>query len=242
MKNLTEQRKMEEQLRRKEKLTAMGELASGVAHEIRNPLNSISMTVQRFAKDFEPKAYKNEYDSLVKMMQEEIQRVSDIIQQFLQFARPPKLNISSVDINGFVRDVLSMVESEARSKDITLTSNLGFTGTVQIDRSQMKQVMLNLIQNAFQAIGEHGTVDISTKHIKDQFHLVVVDSGSGIPPELLPKIFNLYFTTKSEGIGLGLSMVHQIVSEHGGRIEVESKVGKGTTFRIITPSMVNSIS
>jgi PAS domain S-box-containing protein len=237
IKNLTEQRTVEEQLRRQEKLTAMGELASSVAHEIRNPLNSISMTVQRFAKDFQPKEYTEEYNALVKMMNEEVNRVSTIIQQFLQFARPPKLNPSDVNVGDFIRDVVAVIESEARAKQISIVSELQFSGTIQMDRAQMKQVLLNLVQNALHATGEHGTIRIATKLDNGRLHLVVADTGSGIPPEHLPKIFNLYFTTKPEGTGMGLSMAHQIVTEHGGRIEVESEVGKGTTFTIQMPAL-----
>ncbi len=235
LRDLTHQRKVEEQLRRQEKLSAMGELASSVAHEIRNPLNSISMTVQRFAKDFEPKEYQEEYRSLVKMMNEEVNRMSKIIQQFLRFARPPKLNPSLVSIEDFVQDVLSVVKSEAQARSITVKSEIGFRGSVMIDREQMKQVLLNMIQNAFHAIGDHGEVRIAAKQANDQLQLTVSDTGSGIPAELLPKIFNLYYTTKADGTGMGLSMAHQIVTEHGGRIDVESEVGKGTTFTIVLP-------
>lgn len=237
IKDLTEQRKVEEQLRRQEKLTAMGELASSVAHEIRNPLNSISMTVQRFAKDFQPKEYAEEYYALVKMMNEEINRVSTIIQQFLQFARPPKLNPTEVNVGDFIRDVVAVIESEARAKQISLVSELQFSGTIQMDRAQMKQVLLNLLQNALHATDENGTIRIGTKLENGRLHLSVADTGTGIPPEHLPKIFNLYFTTKPDGTGMGLSMAHQIVTEHGGRIEVESEVGKGTTFTIQIPAV-----
>ena len=235
LRDLTHQRKVEEQLRRQEKLSAMGELASSVAHEIRNPLNSISMTVQRFSKDFEPKEYQEEYRSLVKMMNEEVNRVSKIIQQFLQFARPPKLNPSIVRIEDFVQDVLSVVKSEAQAQSITLKSEIGFRGSILIDREQMKQVLLNVIQNAFHAIRDHGEVRITAKRANDHLQLSVSDTGSGIPPELLPKVFNLYFTTKQDGTGMGLSMANQIVTEHGGRIDVESEIGKGTTFTIVLP-------
>ena len=235
IKDLANQRKTEEQLRRQEKLSAMGELASSVAHEILNPLNSISMTVQRFATDFEPREYQQEYTSLVKMMNEEVNRVSKIIRQFLQFARPPKLNTSLVPIDEFVQDVLFVVRSEAQALGIALKAELGYHGEIRIDREQMKQVLLNLIQNAFQAIGKSGEVRILTRTVENHLHLAITDTGGGVPLELLPKIFNLYFTTKPEGTGMGLSMASQIVTEHGGRIDVESELGKGTTFDVVLP-------
>lgn len=236
LRDLTHQRKVEEQLRRQEKLSAMGELASSVAHEIRNPLNSISMTVQRFAKDFEPKEYQEEYQSLVKMMNEEVNRVSKIIQQFLQFARPPKLDPTDVEVNEFIRDVVAVVESEARTKHVSIVPDVESSGTVRMDCAQMKQVMLNLLQNAFHAIGEHGTIHIKSRLQDGSLHIAVGDTGCGIPPEQIPKIFNLYFTTKPDGTGMGLSMANQIVTEHGGRIEVESEVGKGSVFKIWMPT------
>ena len=236
IRDLTERRRVEEQLRRQEKLSAMGELASSVAHEIRNPLNSISMTAQRFQKDFAPKEYEEEYFSLAKMMQAEVERVSNIIGQFLQFARPPKLNPSEVNVSEFIRHLVSVVESEARAKNITLDVNVRWDGLARFDNAQMQQVMLNIIQNGFHAMERRGTLTLDC--VREDKHVVfkVTDTGKGIPPEHLPKIFNLYFTTKPDGTGMGLSMAHQIVTEHGGRIEVESEIGKGTVFTLRIPT------
>lgn len=235
IRDLTEQRRVEEQLRRQEKLSAMGELASSVAHEIRNPLNSISMTAQRFQKDFAPKEYEEEYFSLAKMMQSEVERVSNIIRQFLQFARPPKLDPSEVNVSEFTRHLVSVVESEARARDITLDVNVRWDGTARFDNAQMQQVMLNILQNGFHSMERGGTLTFDCTREDKHVVFKITDTGKGIAPEHLPKIFNLYFTTKSDGTGMGLSMAHQIVTEHGGRIEVESEVAKGTVFTIRIP-------
>lgn len=236
IRDLTEQRRVEEQLRRQEKLSAMGELASSVAHEIRNPLNSISMTAQRFQKDFVPKEYEEEYFSLAKMMQAEVERVSNIIRQFLQFARPPKLNPSEVNVSEFIRQLVSVVESEARARDITLDVNVRWDGMARFDNTQMQQVMLNIIQNGFHAMERGGTLTFDCAREDKLLVFKITDTGKGIPPEHLSKIFNLYFTTKADGTGMGLSMAHQIVAEHGGRIEVESEIGKGTVFTLRIPT------
>lgn len=235
IRDLSEQRRVEEQLRRQEKLSAMGELASSVAHEIRNPLNSISMTAQRFQKDFMPKEFEEEYFSLAKMMQSEVERVSNIIRQFLQFARPPKLNLSEVNVREFIHHLVSVVESEARAKGITLQVNMLWDRTARCDAAQMEQVLLNIIQNGFHAMRAGGTLTLECARREDDVTFTIVDTGEGIPSEHLPKIFNLYFTTKPNGTGMGLSMAHQIVTEHSGRIEVESEVGRGTSFTILLP-------
>ena len=237
IRDLTEQRRIEEQFRRQEKLTAMGELASSVAHEIRNPLNSISMTAQRFQKDFEPKEYREEFYTLAKTMQSEVERVSNIIKQFIQFARPPKLNPTDVQISEFIQRLVSVVESEARAQNITLKVNTKGDGTARFDRAQMQQVMLNIIQNAFHAMEDGGTLTLICTTNDKQVEFKIADTGSGISKEALPKIFNLYFTTKFDGTGMGLSMAHQIVTEHGGRIEVESEAGKETLFTISIPNI-----
>ncbi len=236
IRDLTEQRRVEEQLRRQEKLSAMGELASSVAHEIRNPLNSISMTAQRFQKDFVPKEYEEEYFTLAKMMQAEVERVSNIIKQFLQFARPPRLNPSDINVSEFIRHLVSVVESEARSRGITLNVNERCDGLALFDAAQMQQVMLNIIQNGFHAMTSGGTLALDCAREDNYLVFKIADTGGGIPQEHLQKIFNLYFTTKSDGTGMGLSMAHQIVTEHGGRIEVESEIGKGTVFTLRIPT------
>lgn len=235
IRDLSERRRVEEQLRRQEKLSAMGELAGSVAHEIRNPLNSISMTAQRFQKDFVPKEFAEEYFTLAKTMQAEAERVSTIITQFLRFARPPRLNPSEVNVSEFIRHLVSVVESEARAKNITLKLNVHWDGKARFDAAQMQQALLNIIQNGFHAMGKGGTLTLECTRADDDLVFRIADTGKGIAPEHLSKIFNLYFTTKSDGTGMGLSMAHQIVTEHGGRIEVNTAIGKGTTFVIFLP-------
>jgi PAS domain S-box-containing protein len=234
--NLTEKRQLEETVRRKEKLTAMGQLASGVAHEIRNPLNAIGMIAQRLAREFEPRVGSDEYRELTKIVVTEVRRINDIIQQFLKFARPPKLQLSATDVNLMIDNTVKLVASQAREKKIEIVTAFGQLPTAMMDQNQMQQVLLNLIQNAMEAIHGEGKITISTGLSREREVVIrIMDTGIGMNEETQSKIFNLYYTTKPQGTGLGLSLVHQIISQHDGHIEVESAVGKGTTFSIYLP-------
>lgn len=241
LKDLTEKKALEENLRQREKLSAMGELASGVAHEIRNPLNSISMIAQRFIREFLPVTKQEEYQQLAKAIVVETRRVSDIIQRFLAFARPPMLNLEIADLNEVAERALTLVASEAQQKGVELHRELEFTlPKLALDRNQMEQVFLNLLQNSLHATDAGGEIVLRT-YLRDNAIITeVADTGHGISKEHFGKIFDLYFTTKESGTGMGLSIVHRIVSEHGGRIEVESEVENGTRVKLIFPVNVKS--
>lgn len=234
IKDRTEAKRLEQEIRRKEKLTAMGELASGVAHEIRNPLNAISMIAQRYEKEFSPEKDIDEYRELTGVLKKESARVNKIIQQFLQFARPQNIRKENIDVREFVRHIALLFSPLAESKNVVFTSESD-TGVMNIDGEQMTQAFLNILQNALDATPEHGTIQFGVRRMPDGIECRVSDSGIGIPAELREKIFNLYFTTKSNGTGLGLGITHQIVSQHGGTIEVNSEEGKGTTVIVRLP-------
>jgi two-component system sensor histidine kinase HydH len=235
IRDLTEAKTLEREVQRKEKLTAMGQLASGVAHEIRNPLNAISMIAQRYEKEFVPRRKVKEYKSLNSILQKETQRVNGIIQQFLQFARPPKLQRRPVHIRQFIDQIVTLFEGQARSKKIRFEVKHGTEGSVTIDNDKMTQVLLNLLQNALDATPARGTITLSTLRHEENVSLAVEDNGSGIPADQLEKIFNLYYTTKRSGTGMGLAITQQLVSLHDGKIEVASKPGKGSKFTITIP-------
>ncbi|NOY77843.1 MAG: PAS domain-containing protein [Calditrichaeota bacterium] len=233
--DVSRQRLVEERLKRQEKLTAMGELAAGVAHEIRNPLNAIGMIAQRFAREFVPKDDAEDYQKLTRVIISEIRRVNQIIQQFLQFARPPELNRQPASVDAILRESLSVLNESAKAKGVQIETHLAASVSLRVDRNQLKQAFLNLIQNALEATPAGGKIWIHSSKKPDGVKISIGDTGAGIPREKLQKIFNLYFTTKPNGTGLGLSMVHQIVSAHNGHIEVQSEEGKGTVFEIILP-------
>jgi len=236
IKDLTEKRSLEENLQRKEKLSAMGQLASGLAHEIRNPLNAIGMITQRFNKEFEPTQDAEEYHQLTKTVVSEVRRINEIIQQFLKFARPPKLNLSRTNIIKLIESIILLVNAQAQQKGVEISKTLNTIPQLLIDQNQVKQALLNLMQNSIEAIEGEGQIQVRTD-VSDNNEVIIeiADSGIGMDKATISKIFNLYFTTKPSGTGLGLSMVHQIISQHNGRIEVESEVGKGAKFLIYLP-------
>ncbi|MBN1155061.1 PAS domain-containing protein [candidate division KSB1 bacterium] len=238
IKDLTEKRRLEETIKRKEKLTAMGQLASGVAHEIRNPLNAIGLISQRLHKEFEPVAEKEEFSELTKTMVNEVRRINDIIKQFLTIARPPKLNRAPTDINEVLRSINLLVNAGAREKNITIAESFSDLPVISVDESQIRQAILNIVQNAIEAIEGSGELRVATELNDDDVCIKITDSGPGMDETTLSKIFNLYYTTKPHGTGLGLSIAHQIVAQHDGRIHVDSKKDVGTTFMIFLPKDV----
>ncbi len=236
IRDLTNQKLVEEQLQRKERLVAMGELASGVAHEIRNPLNTISTITQQLNKDFQPKNNIEEYYSLSNLVAKEIKRINETVNSFLRFAKPEKIILKEF----LLSDLLNQVEKQCRpmlnEKSIEFKLEKKWDGNVIWDKNQMLQVLLNLIQNSFDSIENCGEILLKVELENDNhIKLIVKDTGSGIPEHIKNKIFNLYFTTKAKGTGIGLSMVQRIIMEHGGTIDVDSEKEKGSTFTIILP-------
>lgn len=236
LKDRTEERRMEREIQRSEKLTAMGELASGVAHEIRNPLNAISMIAQRYEKEFSPKKYLKQYKELTGVLKKESARVNNIIQQFLTFARPPKLQLKHVSSQDLLRHLTVLFQPLAAKKGIVFSSS-GENFILNIDAEQMTQALLNLLQNALEATSKKGTIALHIRRENSSAVITVKDTGDGIPKAIREKIFNLYFTTKPHGSGLGLAITHQIISQHSGTIDVVSEEGKGASFIVKLPTV-----
>ncbi len=239
IRDLTEQKLLEEKIQRKERLVAMGELASGVAHEVRNPLNTIGTIAQQLNKDFEPKHNEEEFKSLTQLVNKEVIRINETVQSFLQFAKPQPIKPVEFYLQEIIDQIAKQYESMLKGKSIELNIQQNWNGKVTWDRNQIQQVLMNLIQNAYDTIEEKGTIRI-TINIKSEnrIEIKVTDSGKGIPKHILNKIFNLYFTTKAKGTGIGLSIVQQIVYEHEGTILVESEEGSWTTFIINLPTEI----
>ncbi len=235
LRDLTEQRAMRQFIERQEKLRAMGDLASGVAHEIRNPLNAIGILAQRLDIEFSPTADEPEYRHLVRTVVSEVQRVNTIIQRFLKFGRPPRLVPEKTDLDDFVRSYAAVLQCEAENKGVGFTVEAGSNATVMIDREQMQQVLLNIVRNAVDATPRGGSITISAYLRAGKAVVAIADTGSGIAEGQLSEIFNLYFTTKEEGSGMGLSIANQIVHAHGGVIEVASREGGGSVFSVVLP-------
>ncbi len=237
IKDLTEQKKIEEQMERKQRLTAMGELASGVAHEIRNPLNSIGTIIQQLNKDFEPESNKDEYHQLAELVSSEVKRINDTVQDFLRFARPEPIQPNEFQVKNLFDQLVKQYKYVTSEKMIDLLIKLDWQGLVFWDERQIKQVLINIIQNAIEAIDRDGKIYLTLKSIHgEMLEIRISDDGPGMPDDIRSNIFNLYFTTKARGTGIGLSIVQRIIYEHGGVIAVESNVGQGTSFIIQIPT------
>ncbi|MBN1782622.1 PAS domain-containing protein [bacterium] len=236
--DFTRQHDLEDRMRRKEKLQAMGALASGVAHEVRNPINAIGMIAQRLRREFKPVADADEYRALTQTMHDEVRRINRIIEQFLVFARPPALQLRPVAMRGWLEETAVLFRSTAASAQVHFEIKIDQDTGLMIDRDQMKQALLNLLKNALDACTAGGRIML-TGSADDRFYRIdIEDTGHGIPESDRDRIFDLYYTTKPEGTGIGLPMVAQIVQAHGGSIEVDSAIEKGSRFRISLPVRV----
>lgn len=238
IKDITLQRNAEETQKRNEKINAMGELAAGVAHEIKNPLNSIGITVQRFEKEFVPDADREEYFTMIKTMKSEVERVSSIISQFLAFAKPKKAELRVIEAGELLKDVRNIFISRAIKDDISFKEKF-VEANIMADFTQLKQAIINIIQNAFEAVKSGGEIKIESYKLNGYLNICISDNGAGINKDDINKIFNLYYTTKQSGSGLGLSIVNQIITEHNGTLAVESKKGEGTHFTVKIPLAEN---
>lgn len=229
----------QEQLIRSEKLATLGQLSAGIAHEIRNPLTSIKILIHSLV-DEEATPASREKDLAV--IEAEIERVNKIIRQFLDFARPRPPSLQKIDLHKILEETLHLVAYEIEAQGINLQKNYTPKNHyVVVDGEQMKQVFLNIILNAIQAMPRGGKLTVATfpENISPESKELVVsirDTGEGIPPEIREKIFEPFFSTKEEGIGLGLPIVQRIIEEHKGRIKVESYPKRGTTFYIYLPT------
>lgn len=233
--DVTERVLLRENAKRSDRITAMGQLASGVAHEIRNPLNAIGMIAQRLAIEFKPTADEEEYSRLAKTLVNETRRINEIIDQFLAFARPAPLSFQPTRLQELLSEVGALLKEEAVENGVNVTIDCEDIPPVQADGDKLKQAFLNVGQNALQACRAGGEVKITCRDAGERAVIQFIDNGVGIPPENLDKIFNLYFTTKDKGSGIGLSIVQQIISQHNGVIQVDSRENQGTTVTIILP-------
>lgn len=233
--DLTAQKRLEFQLRQQEKFQAMGQLASGVAHEIRNPLNAIGMIVQRLAKEFQPVEDKAEYRDLIETVGQEVRRSNRIIQQFLRFARPQQLARSRIPGQELLEAVQSIFASSARMNHIQFESFAEDDVSLNIDVDQMKQALLNLLQNALDSCSRGDTIRLTGRKQDTNYLISVEDDGSGMSEEDQRHVFDLYFSTKKDGTGMGLPIVYQIVQNHGGKMDFTSQADQGSVFRIYLP-------
>ena len=225
---------LEDQLEIAAKLKAIGRLTSGVAHEVKNPLNAMMLALEIL------KTKLRGDNELVKpqleVLNDEIRRLDRVVKTFLDFTRPVELHLIPTDLQSLVTEVFTLAQPQAQQNNVQLIlSPNGNLPAVQVDRDLMKQALLNLVLNGCQAMPSGGELRVSPQASPQQFTLEIADHGVGIPPEVREKIFNLYFTTKPGGTGVGLAMAFRIIQLHNGHIDFSTEVNKGTTFRIILP-------
>lgn len=224
----------EEQIIQSKKLASIGILTAGIAHELINPINNISMIAQTYED-----VYRNMSDAerleFMNRINGEVERMRDIVRNLLDFARPKEPNLRPTDINEVIQKSLRLAGNALSVSNIDVRLELNEKlPPVNIDDVQIQQVLVNLITNAIQAMPEGGILSISTGYRKENssVEIKITDSGKGIPPEFLPHIFDPFFTTKEGGTGLGLSVSYSIIKKHKGDIRVESRTGEGTTFTV----------
>ncbi len=230
--NMAELRETQEQLIQSAKLAAIGELASNVAHEINNPLTSIIGFAELSKEDDDIESIRKSLDIIEK----ESLRARDIVKQLLGFARKKPLYLTEVDINAVVKDVVVFSSSQTRMGRVKVTEEYSNIPVTIGDVDQLKQVFLNIITNAIHAMPDGGSIAIRTFTLGEYIMISFSDTGQGISSEVKQRIFEPFFSTKKEkGTGLGLSISYRIIQDHFGRIEVESELGKGTTFTVRLP-------
>ncbi len=221
------------QMSRAEHLATMGEMAAGLAHEIRNPLAGIAGVIEIIGRDL-PK--ESPARAVLKDVRSEVLHINRIVSELLEIARPKQPDFRKADLNATAEHAVMFAKDQAASRGVNIELTKDPDGVViEHDTGQIHQVLLNLLLNGVQACEEGGKVALQVAHTDEVVQLTVVDTGKGIPPEMLDNIFRPFFTTKGNGTGLGLSLARRMVEGHGGRLEVSSWVGKGSRFVVLLP-------
>ncbi|HUU29466.1 MAG TPA: ATP-binding protein [archaeon] len=237
---LKQNKELEKSIYRQERLGSLGKLAAGIAHEIKNPLNAINLSLQHLGDklSFNSPADHELFSRYSRNIQREVGRLGKIVDTFLNFSRVSGLERSQVNLHELIEDVLTLLARDAHNKGVRFELDFTRNGLVKnIDPEKMKTVFLNLIINAIEAMPSGGKVRITTSGGRGNgpARIKISDTGCGINRENLERIFDLYFSTKEQGSGLGLAIVNDIVRDHGGEITVESDLGTGTEFTLAIP-------
>ncbi len=230
--DITDVKDLEADVKLKERLAAVGELSAGVAHEIRNPLSAIAGYAELLKKGLQEDEIASAVDGIIK----EAKNLNRIVTNFLSFVRKPQPVFKGTDVNGLIKEVISMASLDRNAERINFDIKaLKTLPAVEADPFELRMAFLNIIQNAVQAMPNGGRLTVKSGVQYGKIFIEITDSGSGIPKEIGDRIFNPFFTTKDHGTGLGLAIVHKIIEAHDGKIEFKSRHGKGTTFIIRLP-------
>jgi signal transduction histidine kinase len=240
-------RELEERLRRADRLAALGTMAAGIAHDIRNPLTSILIFSQLMSLHHDDPEVREKFDRVVPR---ELERVQAVIEDMMELARPSTINLEPANLNEVIAQVLELFEGQISAQGVTVQrefqQDLPFC---MADRKRLHRCVSNLVSNAIQAMPNAGQLTLRTALVHMAFpasrppgtkpepaiRVTVTDSGQGIPPDRLSRIFDPFYTTKEKGVGLGMAITHRIVEDHKGTIDVDSEVGKGATFTLHFP-------
>jgi len=231
---------MERQLEKAERLSSLGQLAAGVAHEVRNPLNAISIATQRLKRDFVPSDPQKaaDFQNLSGVIKDEIKRLDGIIEEFLTFSKSRRLEFTNFSITEVLQKIVNLIREEADTRGIVIETHWQQAPpSIPMDVNKLQQALLNIIKNALESITEaKGKITITIdKEGKNYIIVKISDTGCGMTEEEINRIFNPEYTTKEKGLGLGIPLAFEIIRGHGGDIRVISRKGKGTTFEIILP-------
>jgi signal transduction histidine kinase len=225
-----------EELRRAERLAAVGRISAQITHEIRNPLNAIGLNAELLAEELEDAGAPAEARQLVVAISREVDRLNGVAEEYLTFARLPKPSLGRMDLNEAVGSLLDFQAPELRAAGVEIVRELApIPLALRADEGQLRAVFLNLLRNSREAMPGGGTVTVRTRRSGEAVEAEVADTGGGIPPEVLTRIFEPFYSTKERGTGLGLAFVHQVLKEHGGTIRCDSAAGRGTTFTLRFP-------
>jgi two-component system, sporulation sensor kinase E len=235
--DITERLELERQLMISEKLSAIGKISAGLAHEIRNPLTSIIGLLDLLKRNF--KSGDNKQKEYFRIIFSELERIKNLVQQFVMMAKPDQKEIlkTRVGIHELIEDILTLMENELSSRNIKIHYQISYKEKINIDNDKIKQVFLNLLQNSFDAIDYNGNISINIQQSQrdNGIEIIIKDDGIGMDKDTLEKLSTPFHSTKENGLGLGLSMSYNIIRLHKGRIKVESEKGRGTTFIIWLP-------
>jgi nitrogen fixation/metabolism regulation signal transduction histidine kinase len=235
---LREQRALEEKLREAEHLSGIAQLAKSIAHEIRNPLNFISLSIDHLRKKYVPRGNeeKEQFESLIVSIKHEIQRLNKLVGDFLDYGKPLRLNLQDINMNNLIDEVIALVQAKAERDGIRIHYYNGELPALSVDPELIKTCIFNVILNAFQAMPDGGDLTVSTKTSNGKALIIVSDTGVGVSKENMPKLFDPFFSTKSTGLGLGLAMTKRVVEDHGGKVDFQSEEVKGSTITISLPT------
>ena len=246
--DLTTLKKLELQVRRTDRLASLGTLAAGMAHEIKNPLVTIKTFTQLLPERYEDTDFRDTFSSLIG---QEVKRIDSIVNQLLRFSRPAKPDLAPLHLHEVLDSSTNLISQQLRQKGIELIRSYeAANDMVQADADQLNQAFINFLLNAIEAMPGRGELFVGTELVpaepysldswqqdasEGRIRVTIRDTGEGIAPDLLGRIFDPFYTTKSHGTGLGLSVAHGILQEHSGAIDVESEIGRGTSFFISFP-------